>query len=524
MGVDGSSKSFSTDILRIKIFAEDVPNLTLVDLPGFYHSEDDGQSAQGREVVNKLVHNYMTQKNSIILAVVSAKNEIVMQKVLTEAKKPDIDPRRVRTLGVITQPDRLEPGSSDESKFLQLANNMEQSHILKHEWHVLRNRAEAEIDSTDEERDAKEAEFLESGSWGDLPSKNKGAAKLREKLSMVLFNHIATSLPRVVSDMEKSIAERREQLAKLGDPRSDVKSMQVYLEKIASKFSNLARNAVEGNYMNTAFFGDFYTDPGSDDVARTRVTKLRAWVRDMNQAFVAVMYSKGSKRSIQWQDGAPLNDMTTGAIPDHISTLINDNYEIPDPTPVSEEELKELFRRRAAENKGCEFPGEPNFRVTLQQFQEQSSPWKQIAAQHIDLVMRTAQDFVVDLFEHVVDTDADTRERILRDCVDPFFSERREILKAKLEELLPQYEKIGFALPLEYEFEARSKKRTLIRLNKQVEDLEKRDHNPLVGKRREVILDNQVYTQAYIDDRSGESRFAVEKMIDNMVAYYEVSH
>src|SRR5687767_194171 len=57
MGIDGSSKIFSPDVLRIKIFAPDVPNLTLVDLPGFYHSEDDDQSAQGQIIVNKLVRN-----------------------------------------------------------------------------------------------------------------------------------------------------------------------------------------------------------------------------------------------------------------------------------------------------------------------------------------------------------------------------------------------------------------------------------------------------------------------------------
>jgi hypothetical protein len=127
MGLDGTN-NFSEDVLRVEISAPDVPHLTLVDLPGFYHSDSQAQSLSGKVVVDRLVAKFMSQKGSLILAVISAKNEIVMQRVLSETEKHD--PRRERTMGIITKPDTLGSGTGDEMSYIDLAKNNESSHRL----------------------------------------------------------------------------------------------------------------------------------------------------------------------------------------------------------------------------------------------------------------------------------------------------------------------------------------------------------------------------------------------------------
>ncbi|KAI2620722.1 P-loop containing nucleoside triphosphate hydrolase protein [Hypomontagnella submonticulosa] len=57
--------NFSEDVLRIEISSPDVPHLTMVDLPGFYYSEDENQSATSQNIVDRLVERYMEKKNSI---------------------------------------------------------------------------------------------------------------------------------------------------------------------------------------------------------------------------------------------------------------------------------------------------------------------------------------------------------------------------------------------------------------------------------------------------------------------------
>ncbi|RXG41407.1 hypothetical protein VDGE_08096 [Verticillium dahliae] len=124
MGIrPGSDVGFSRDVLRIEVSGPDVPSLTLVDLPGFYHSSTGEQSLEGIKVVNRLVKSYMAQEQSIILAVLSASRQLASQRILDETREHD--PKRLRTLGVITKPDVPQPALSNEAKYLQLARNEE---------------------------------------------------------------------------------------------------------------------------------------------------------------------------------------------------------------------------------------------------------------------------------------------------------------------------------------------------------------------------------------------------------------
>ena len=100
MGVDGARKTVSTDVLRIRVSAPDVPNLTLVDLPGFYHGSGGGQNYDDRLVVDELARRYLSRNNTIILAVVGARASINQQKVLDEVRA--VDPKRERFISSTT--------------------------------------------------------------------------------------------------------------------------------------------------------------------------------------------------------------------------------------------------------------------------------------------------------------------------------------------------------------------------------------------------------------------------------------
>ncbi len=78
----------------------------------------------------------MKKSRSIILAVVSAKNDYANQIVTKYAR--DFDKEGDRTLGIITKPDTLHAGSDSERQFFELAQNKDVSFRLG--WHVLKNR------------------------------------------------------------------------------------------------------------------------------------------------------------------------------------------------------------------------------------------------------------------------------------------------------------------------------------------------------------------------------------------------
>jgi Dynamin family len=76
----------------------------------------------------------MGNKRSIILAVVSAKDDYANQIVTKLAR--DVDLKGLRTLGIITKPDTLHVGSESEKSFFSLANN--ENVVFRLGWHVLK--------------------------------------------------------------------------------------------------------------------------------------------------------------------------------------------------------------------------------------------------------------------------------------------------------------------------------------------------------------------------------------------------
>ena len=139
MGLEETAEgkgAFAKDVLRIEIAGPDQPHLTLVDLPGLIHSENKLQTAHDVEVIGKLVEKYIGNPRTIILPVISAKNDYANQIILKKAR--EADPEGRRTLGIITKPDDLYPFSDNEKAFMNLAQNRDVSFALG--WHVLRNR------------------------------------------------------------------------------------------------------------------------------------------------------------------------------------------------------------------------------------------------------------------------------------------------------------------------------------------------------------------------------------------------
>ncbi|KAL2255616.1 hypothetical protein VTK26DRAFT_3003 [Humicola hyalothermophila] len=119
MGITPHGKAFAKDILSIEVTGPDRPHLTIVDLPGLIHSGTKDQTKSDVNLVRDTVRSYMEQPRCIILAVISAKNDFANQVVLDLAQ--EADPSGNRTLGVITKPDTLTPGSGSEAKYLSLA-------------------------------------------------------------------------------------------------------------------------------------------------------------------------------------------------------------------------------------------------------------------------------------------------------------------------------------------------------------------------------------------------------------------
>lgn len=503
MGLSGAGQEFSKDVLRIEIEGPKLYPLTLVDLPGLFHSDTETQSLGGKQTVDQLVEGYMKQKNSIILVVVTANQQLASHDALRWVKM--FDPQRQRTIGVITKPDLS--GHANETHYVRVAKNEEGANKLKYGWHVLRNRAEDEPDLG--ARDEIEERFFATGSWASLPKQDVGIASFRKKLSKVRYEHVRASLPTVVEDIESKLQTRRDALAQLGEPRSDPSDMRSFLLGVAGEFQRLARDGTYGRY-NDPFFG------GMDDEDR----KLRALLRNFHRIFEHVVRTKGCQNHIT-EDGEPPEEED---LPEHLQRFLNKYpYAFDDPITLDVDDLKEQLEKQASANQGREFPGTANQELAIQLFQKQASPWKAIAEYHIEQVTLVAKSFVEEIFEHILGPAASNHasESILAGCVDPFFQETEAALKAKLLELLEPYMQ-GFVAPPDVELKRAIKEQSFGRLMDRLCDALEENRPDLFEGEYKVPLTRDMILQACNEEDIEDSEFGASKVVHMMLAYYEV--
>ncbi|EMD66037.1 hypothetical protein COCSADRAFT_170437 [Bipolaris sorokiniana ND90Pr] len=402
MGINESSRVFSSDILRLELSGPDQPHLTLVDLPGLFQAGSRSQSDADSETVKSLVLSYMKNPRSIILAVISAKNDFNNKSITKHSRQ--IDPRGERTLGLITKPDTLDEGSDSERFYLELAQNKDVKFRLG--WHVLRNRDYTSRNASMEERDKVEAVFFNTGIWRSLSASQVGVHTLKPRLSKILKDHIVAQLPDVLTQIKNGIRECTERLDTLGASRATAQEQRRYLLQVSQSFSTLVRAAIDGQYSDP-FFGDASTTEGYQK-------RLRAVLQNTLTDFAADMRKKGHTYTIV--------DEGPSKLPYHIS---RSDYVV---------KVTKLLER----SRGRELPGTFDPLIVGQLFHEQRRPWAALVDQYLEIILRTVYSLARKALAHVCDesTHAGLSRRFIYIRLEKLTAE----LRSKVSELLKPHE------------------------------------------------------------------------------------
>ncbi|CZT11995.1 probable vacuolar sorting protein VPS1, dynamin, and related proteins [Rhynchosporium agropyri] len=407
MAISTHGKAFSKDLLRVEVSGPDRPHLTIVDLPGLIHSETKQQSAADVELVQDVVQAYMKEPRSIILAVVSAKNDYANQIVLKLARAADKSGNR--TLGVITKPDTLIPGSESEAMYVSLARNQDVEFRLG--WHVLKNMdSETGVWSL-ADRDIKEEDFFAEGTWENLSRSLLGVDKLRKRLSKVLLGQIATELPSLIDEIEIKSKACRGRLDKLGEPRATLDEQRFYLLHISQSFHSLIKASVDGTY-NDPFFEDAESEPGYQK-------RIRAVVQNLNLDFAERIARQGHRREI-------VDSSKNTAVPTGVTAATRQEFM---------DHIQHLMRR----TKGRELPGTFNPMIVADLFLEQSSPWETITRKHIEKVWKAVKEFLNLTTTYIAD--AATSKALFQKIFEPALDQLLRTLNEKSTELLTPHQK-----------------------------------------------------------------------------------
>jgi hypothetical protein len=440
----------------------DVANRTLVDLPGLIHATNKAQTATDKELILALVQEYMKNPRTIILAVVSAKNDFANQVILDYCQK--IDKKGRRTLGIITKPDFLRADSENERSWIDLAQNKDI--YLERGWHMLKNRADNEMHFSFKERHEAENLFFSKGRYVDLPRECVGIDTLRTRLSSLLLNHLIKELPSLKKEITEKLEAASNELAALGQKRETSVDQRMLLTRISMEINHILTAAIGGHYVHP-FFGAVDMDASIGSEAN--IKRFRAVVQHLNYQFAENIRLRGHRFKVtsgqtsvkptpkvgeENEDDNNKKDDDQGHYDeDEEGPHSGDDGEndekhsymdegdivssLPKPKRMSPQEAITWVKKVMKRSRGHELPGNFNPELISHLFWDQSKPWETIAYLHVNEVARACKTFIYLVLKEVAPAEfldplkAITVDVALQDALTASLEELNKLLEDK---------------------------------------------------------------------------------------------
>uniref|UniRef100_A0A3Q0RCT0 Interferon-induced GTP-binding protein Mx n=1 Tax=Amphilophus citrinellus TaxID=61819 RepID=A0A3Q0RCT0_AMPCI len=229
----GVGVGISDELISLEIASPDVPDLTLIDLPGIARVAVKGQPENIGDQIKRLIQRFIKKQETISLVVVPCNVDIATTEALKMAQQ--VDPEGERTLGILTKPDLVDKGT--EQTVVEIVHN--EIIPLKKGYMIVRCRGQKEITekvSLNEALETEEVFFKDHAYFHTLYSEGHATVpKLAEKLTLELVHHIEKSLPRLEEQIDEKLAQTQAELDRYGNgPPSDPAQRLIFLIDVSS--------------------------------------------------------------------------------------------------------------------------------------------------------------------------------------------------------------------------------------------------------------------------------------------------
>ncbi|XP_043363039.1 LOW QUALITY PROTEIN: interferon-induced GTP-binding protein Mx2-like [Dermochelys coriacea] len=228
----GEGVGISQELISLEISSPNVPDLTLIDLPGIARVAVGNQPQDIGEQIKKLIKKFIAKQETINLVVVPSNVDIATTEALKMAQ--EVDPDGERTLGILTKPDLVDRGT--ESSVVDIVRNLV-IHLRKG-YMIVKCRGQQDIHDklTLASAIQKERAFFEQHEhFRVLLDENKATIPiLAEKLTSELVEHINKSLPTLEEQINIQLQKTTEELLKYGKgtPKAEGKKLFFLIDKI----------------------------------------------------------------------------------------------------------------------------------------------------------------------------------------------------------------------------------------------------------------------------------------------------
>ncbi|KAI0849944.1 dynamin family protein [Daldinia vernicosa] len=196
----------SDDPIRLSISSPNIPDLSLIDLPGYIQVVGQNQPLELKQRISELCDKYIQPPN-VILAISAADVDLANSAALRASRR--VDPRGERTIGVITKMDLIDPsrGASilcDKQYPLRLGYVGVISRVPSMSGLFKKGNTNLTSTITRNENSFFSAHPTEFGPGSDL---QVGTSTLRKKLMHVLEQTMSASLQSTSDSIRQELEE-----------------------------------------------------------------------------------------------------------------------------------------------------------------------------------------------------------------------------------------------------------------------------------------------------------------------------
>uniref|UniRef100_A0A4W3IKR5 Interferon-induced GTP-binding protein Mx-like n=1 Tax=Callorhinchus milii TaxID=7868 RepID=A0A4W3IKR5_CALMI len=236
-------EGISHDLISLKIESSNVPDLTLIDLPGIARVAVGNQPLDIGDQIKKMIRSFINKQETINLVVVPCNVDIATTEALKMAQ--EVDPSGERTVGILTKPDLVDKGT--ESTIVDIVQNLVVE--LKKGYMIVKCRGQKEINDklTLQDAIARENRYFEEHEQFRtlLDEKKASIPHLAERLT----NELWCFLDQTVEKLSKTRKELK--LYGNGIPTSENERLAFLIDKITefcSQIISLVSGEDTGNH------------------------------------------------------------------------------------------------------------------------------------------------------------------------------------------------------------------------------------------------------------------------------------
>ena len=235
----GKNAGISPQPINLRVYSPNVLTLTMVDLPGITKVPVGDQPKDIESQIREMIMRYISKPNAIILAVTAANTDLANSDGLKMAR--EVDPEGVRTVGVLTKIDLMDPGTD----VLDILSG--KVIPLRLGYVPVVNRGQRDIETGKPIHNALDAErqFFENHMSYRSKAQYCGTPYLARKLNIILMHHIRAVMPDIKAKISSGLEKCEQELMTLGDPIEETPAS--LLLSIITEFCNEFRTMLDGN-------------------------------------------------------------------------------------------------------------------------------------------------------------------------------------------------------------------------------------------------------------------------------------